>query len=223
MIEERTPEERVAEQVTGWRKEIARLTDMVAHATGAAATDPVVEANRALLLERSQVGLKKYGGPLAGSSLNRSQLLRHLLEELLDAGNYVQAELMREQSALAAAFHYPEHWDVAAYPTLESAISEVVAWFKCSECTPAVLSASGQDAQELAFLDHWLSVAGNPLGMSCCGEPAAGAEYMGQSEAVCCGNGEPVMLELDGLLAEMDKRRNELVSRARAATSEGQG
>lgn len=67
------------------------------------ATDPVVEANRALLLERSQAGIAKYGVTLAGANLNRAQLLRHLLEELLDAGNYVQAELMREQAVLSAS------------------------------------------------------------------------------------------------------------------------
>lgn len=40
------------------------------------------------------------------------------------------------QPDTAKAIHYPECWDVAAYPTLESALSEIAA-FKCSECTPA--------------------------------------------------------------------------------------
>lgn len=38
---------------------------------------------------------------------------------------------------IAAAIHYPECWDVMAYPTLESALSEVYTHFKCSECQPA--------------------------------------------------------------------------------------
>jgi hypothetical protein len=39
------------------------------------------------------------------------------------------------QPDTAQAIHYPECWDVAAYPTLESALSEI-AEFKCSECQP---------------------------------------------------------------------------------------
>lgn len=58
--------------------------------------DRVVEANRALLLQRSQVGLRKYGVGLDTARLSRRQHLQHLLEELLDAANYIQAELMRE-------------------------------------------------------------------------------------------------------------------------------
>jgi Lar family restriction alleviation protein len=32
--------------------------------------------------------------------------------------------------------HYPECWDTAAYPTLESAIHETLAWSGCSVCKP---------------------------------------------------------------------------------------
>jgi len=58
--------------------------------------DPVVEANRALLHERSQLGIKKYGVTLGDANLTRKELLRHALEESLDLSNYLQAELMRE-------------------------------------------------------------------------------------------------------------------------------
>ena len=34
------------------------------------------------------------------------------------------------------AIHYPDCWDTAAYPTLESALSEVYACFRCAECHP---------------------------------------------------------------------------------------
>lgn len=52
------------------------------------------------------------------------------------------------ESDIAAAIHCPEHWDTMAYPTLESALHELAAWFKCSECkpVPAMLSAA-----EVAF------------------------------------------------------------------------
>lgn len=65
-------------------------------ATPASAQDAVVEANRRLLLERSNLGIQKYGTTLAGSGLSRRQLLQHALEEALDFANYLQAELMRE-------------------------------------------------------------------------------------------------------------------------------
>lgn len=34
----------------------------------------------------------------------------------------------------AALIHYPEHWDVAAYPTLDSAVRETLAWAGCNAC-----------------------------------------------------------------------------------------
>lgn len=59
------------------------------------AQDPVVEANRQLLLQRSNVGVSKYGVTLANSGLTRRQLLQHALEEALDLANYLQAEIQR--------------------------------------------------------------------------------------------------------------------------------
>lgn len=59
------------------------------------ALDPVVEANRQLLLKRSNIGIRKYGVTLAESNLGRRALLQHALEEALDFANYLQAEIMR--------------------------------------------------------------------------------------------------------------------------------
>lgn len=56
-----------------------------------ASPDANVERNRQLLLDRSVVGLKKYGVTTERTDLNVSQWLQHLLEELLDAANYIQA------------------------------------------------------------------------------------------------------------------------------------
>lgn len=58
---------------------------------GLKAMDPVVEANRAALLQRSNVGIKKYGTMLNRSDLGSTEWLQHLREELLDAVNYVEA------------------------------------------------------------------------------------------------------------------------------------
>ena len=57
--------------------------------------DLVVEANRVLLLKRSQLGLVKYGVSLDEANLSRVEHLQHALEEALDLANYLQAELMR--------------------------------------------------------------------------------------------------------------------------------
>jgi len=57
--------------------------------------DPVVEANRALLHERSQLGIKKYGVTLGEANLSQIEALTHALEETLDLANYLQAEIMR--------------------------------------------------------------------------------------------------------------------------------
>lgn len=53
--------------------------------------DQNVERNRQLLLDRSLVGLKKYGVTTERNDLTVNEWLQHLLEELLDAANYVQA------------------------------------------------------------------------------------------------------------------------------------
>lgn len=60
--------------------------------------DPVVEANRQLLLARSKVGISKYSVTLGDSGLSRDQLLQHALEESLDLSNYLQAELQRSRA-----------------------------------------------------------------------------------------------------------------------------
>lgn len=58
--------------------------------------DPVVEANRALLLARSRVGISKYGTTLAAAGLSRRELVQHALEEALDLANYLQTILMAD-------------------------------------------------------------------------------------------------------------------------------
>lgn len=57
--------------------------------------DAVVEANRKLLLKRSQIGIAKYNTTLKNAGLSQRALLQHALEEALDLANYLQAEIMR--------------------------------------------------------------------------------------------------------------------------------
>lgn len=57
----------------------------------AAAPDSNVEANREALLQRSIVGLKKYGVTTERKDLNLADWLQHGIEEVLDLANYLQA------------------------------------------------------------------------------------------------------------------------------------
>jgi len=65
--------------------------------------DTVVEANRALLLQRSQVGIGKYGVTLGNAGLSHRQLLQHMLEEALDFANYAQTIIQQLDAEAAPA------------------------------------------------------------------------------------------------------------------------
>ncbi len=58
-------------------------------------TDPIVEQVRQKLLDRSRVGIRKYGVTLERGDLLLIDWLTHLQEELLDAANYVQCCINR--------------------------------------------------------------------------------------------------------------------------------
>lgn len=53
--------------------------------------DANVEKNRQMLLERSVVGLKKYGVTTERDDLTLGQWVQHAIEETLDLANYLQA------------------------------------------------------------------------------------------------------------------------------------
>lgn len=60
--------------------------------------DPIVEAVRTKLLQRSQVGLKKYGIGLNRIDLNTLQWLIHAQEEAMDLANYLEVLIQKEQN-----------------------------------------------------------------------------------------------------------------------------
>lgn len=68
--------------------------------------DQNVERNRQLLLDRSVAGLKKYGVTTERDDLTLNEWLQHLLEELLDAANYVQAAM---NNAAPQTIHLGQH------------------------------------------------------------------------------------------------------------------
>lgn len=58
--------------------------------------DENVESVRARLLERSEVGLRKYGVTTQRTDWNRIDRLRHAQEEALDLAVYLEAEIQSE-------------------------------------------------------------------------------------------------------------------------------
>lgn len=61
--------------------------------SGQPSADPVVEANRVMLKERSDFGIQKYGHMLTRPDLGLRDWLQHALEESLDQANYLQAAI----------------------------------------------------------------------------------------------------------------------------------
>jgi hypothetical protein len=54
------------------------------------------------ILDRQQLGIKKYGRTVAGNNLTERQWIQHLFEELLDASIYCK-RLMQEMDAKNSA------------------------------------------------------------------------------------------------------------------------
>lgn len=58
-------------------------------------TDKHVESVREKLLQRSQVGIKKYGVTTERNDIELISWLKHLQEELLDGAVYIEAAMER--------------------------------------------------------------------------------------------------------------------------------
>ena len=61
--------------------------------------DPIVEAVRDDLLQRSQVGISKYGVNLARNDLSLRDWLQHAYEETLDQANYLKRAIVEIDNA----------------------------------------------------------------------------------------------------------------------------
>ena len=60
--------------------------------------DPIVDAVRQKLLDRSQVGIQKYGTTMKRTDLSRLDWLRLFQEELLDGAVYMERIIQDEQN-----------------------------------------------------------------------------------------------------------------------------
>ena len=61
-------------------------------------TDPIVDAVRQKLLDRSKVGIQKYGTTMERDDLSRLDWLRLFQEELLDGAVYMERIIQDEQN-----------------------------------------------------------------------------------------------------------------------------
>lgn len=61
--------------------------------------DPIINRVREKFLQRSALGLNKYGVGLDRTDLNRKHWLIHLQEELMDAIGYLQVLIEREDQS----------------------------------------------------------------------------------------------------------------------------
>ena len=80
-------------------------------------------------------------------------------EEILD-----QPTFWMNCQTLADSIHYPKCWDIAAYPTLDDALDEMVAWFEISECSTCEEELA-QPKQDLPTMDDAIA-AGNGVLMN---------------------------------------------------------
>jgi len=63
-------------------------------------TDQIVESVRDLLLQRSQLGIAKYGTAMTRTDLSLIEWHQHRLEELLDAAVYTQRIIWQMKAEL---------------------------------------------------------------------------------------------------------------------------
>ena len=86
----------------------AKLEELLKGVTVVTASpDANVERNRQMLLDRSVVGLKKYGVTTEREDLNLGQWVQHTIEEVLDLANYLQAlkaNIEAEENRIRKAF-----------------------------------------------------------------------------------------------------------------------
>jgi hypothetical protein len=66
----------------------------------------------------------------------RTPLLNDWIHEARALYTHPQSSEPKYPAKWPRFLHYPECWDTAAYPTLESAIHEALAWSGCSVCKP---------------------------------------------------------------------------------------
>lgn len=85
--------------------------------------DPIVEAVRAKLLQRSERGLTKYGVTVAKADLTHRDWLRHAQEEALDLAVYLEKLILSE--------HVTERYDSLGLPKAEYVPSD---YGDCNNC-----------------------------------------------------------------------------------------
>lgn len=79
---------------TGFSDKLNEVCEKAALYDKIKAADPIVEAVRTDLIERSNVGIAKYGFTLADNQGGLRYWLQHAYEETLDHANYLKRAIM---------------------------------------------------------------------------------------------------------------------------------
>lgn len=70
------------------------LSKLITPASSPTAEDVHIESVRTKFLQRSKLGIAKYGTTLSASGIDHEGYLRHLQEELMDAAAYIEGALV---------------------------------------------------------------------------------------------------------------------------------
>jgi hypothetical protein len=121
--------------------------------TGQDSPDPVVEAVRSKLLQRSERGLTKYGVTVADSPLSREEWLRHAQEEAMDLAIYLERILSKHVTESdAASFSQKESLTLSLCKETLERVKGCPSTFQEKE-PPSVSAGNGQNTLTGEFTD----------------------------------------------------------------------
>jgi len=101
----------------------ARVAALVAERDEAKSPDANVESVRAMLLERSKVGILKYGVTTERGDLSIKDWLRHMQQEMLDGAVYAEAAIAGVKEADAVR----DEWKTVGELAIDEAVKRIAA------------------------------------------------------------------------------------------------
>lgn len=120
--------------------EHGKVRDLLIDCREALAVHATKPEGRALTFASWWASMEAKGYQYGSDALENVRMGYEAAQALSDGGGE-----QNRAYALAAAIHYPDCWDNAAYPTLESALSELFAYFECSNQDDQHLSDESEE------------------------------------------------------------------------------
>ncbi len=126
------------------RAAMATTTARDTSARDAPLVDPVVERVREALLQRSQLGIKKYGDTLYNMNYSERAILQHAVEESMDLSNYLMARIMKidADACTCPSGDGSLRWPCPAHPPESASESNALKHASPAGAMPADLSAA---------------------------------------------------------------------------------